>query len=149
MTDLTKYAEIQTYLDVGATNPHNVQGDIGDGFAGTDFQGIADAIMLKDKTQPKASVQGSEVWGLIDYSEFSNLTDVEKNQVLALCSITDLDPYGPGADLIQDIFGGGAGPNTIAALAAYRDESVSTADINGWGTVSTGDILSALYYGNN
>lgn len=149
MTDLTKFAEIQTHLDVAGANPYGVTGDVGDDWAGTDFQAIADVLNTKDISQHKESVSGAEVWGRVDYSEFATLTDAEKSQVLALCAIESVDPYGPGADLIVDVFGGGVGPNTIAALAAYRDELISIADQNGWGTVSAGDILSALSYGQN
>jgi hypothetical protein len=117
------------------------------GYSGMTNAEVADSLNNTiDRNVNKTNVTGSEVWALVDYTEYSALTVDERNEVRTLCGIDNHDPFGPSADLVQDIFGGGAGPNTVAALSAYRVDTVSRATELGFGFVTEGDVEKALVW---
>ena len=101
-------------------------------------QQVADSLNdTIDRNVNKTTVAGSAVLRQIDATEFNSKTADQKNDVLALCAIGDLDPFGIGADIIQDIFGAST---TVTDLQAFRVDTVSRATELGLGTVSVGHV---------
>jgi hypothetical protein len=115
----------------------------GRGYSGmADDQARADDLNLKRKDSNRVSMSGSEVFTHIDDVEYAALLDPEKSQILALCAIDHLDPFGTGADVIVDIFGGGSA--TASALNAARVIQISRAQELGIGFILPSDIDRAL-----
>lgn len=105
----------------------------------------ADADILNSlttgRTRNRTSMTGREFKDNWDTTEFSALTDVQKDLLYSMAARDDLNPFGVDATVVQDIFPGG-GP-TITALAAARVETVSRAVELGFGNVTYGTVQAA------
>ena len=105
----------------------------------------ADADILNSlttgRTRNRTSMTGREFKDNWDTTEFSALTDVQKDLLYSMAARDDLNPFGVDATVVQDIFPGGGA--TITALAAARIETVSRAVELGFGVVSIGNIQAA------
>lgn len=103
---------------------------------------------LNAKTLPRASITGDEARQATDETEFDGLTTDLKNMWLTLCNAPTLYT-GAGMDkqVVIVVFGGGRGPNTIAALQALRDNKVAPreqiADLNYSGELTLSHIANA------
>lgn len=111
------------------------------GYAGMDDAAVAASLNTADRSRNKTSVSGSDVFAQIDATEFNAKTADQKRDVLQLCAIDSLDPFGVGADIIVDVFGGGS--TTVTTLAAFRVETISRAEELGLGVVATGHVEEA------
>lgn len=114
---------------------------LGRGYSGmTDMQ-VADSLNTANRSRNKTSVSGSDIFRNVDGTEFNTKTAEQKRDVLALCAIGDVDPFGPAASIITQIFGGGS--TTVTTLAAFRVETISRATELGLGTVAEGHVQEA------
>lgn len=109
-------------------------------FVGKSADAVATDLKVAFKNRNRASMTGREVRSHIVDAEYDLLTDVKKAQILALLSSDDLDPFGMGANVVKDVFGGS---DTLTALIAARVETVSAEIFYGLGRVRTGDVLKA------
>jgi hypothetical protein len=105
----------------------------------------ADADILNSlttgRTRNRASMTGREFKDEWDTTEFSALTDPQKDLLYSMAARDDLDPFGIDATVVQDIFPPGGA--TITALAAARVETISRADELGLGIVHAGNVQTA------
>ena len=98
-----------------------------------------------NRTRPKSTMTGSEVLNQVVLSEWVNLSDAEKALAWDVVHLGELNPFGMEAHLLITVFG--AGSETIAALAAARQETVSRAVEVGLGRVRVGHVQEARNYG--
>jgi len=111
------------------------------GYAGmTDAQVVVD-INLANRSRNRTTMTGREVAAEVVNTAYDALTDAKKEQFLSLIASDDLDPFGLGANVIKDIFGGGSA--TVSALAAARVEAVSRAVELKLGNVREGTVTRA------
>ena len=110
------------------------------GYSGMDDAAVAASLNTVDRQRNKTSVSGSDVFAQIDATEFNAKTADQKRDVLQLCAIDSLDPFGVGADIIQDIFGAST---TVTTLQAFRVESISRGEEIGIGAVAPGHVEEA------
>lgn len=109
----------------------------------------ADAALLNSlstgRTRNRAVMTGREFKDEWDTTEFSALTDAQKDLLYSMASRDDLDPFGIDATVVQDIFPPAGA--TITALAAARVETISRATELGLGRVLPGDVQNARKLG--
>ena len=115
---------------------------LGRGYAGmSDAEAAAD-LNTEYRSVHRTSVSGDEMFNVTDATEWSALTDAQRSLWMAFCSRQSVDPYGTAnVAFAQSLFGGGS--DTIAALAAVRDETVSRARELGIGWVKVGHVQMA------
>jgi len=120
-----------------------IDGDpLGRGYSGmTDEQIAASLNDTIDVNVNRDRMTGSEVFDEVDSGEFNALAGDVKQQVLGLCAIDSLDPFGVGASIIADVFPGGG--VTITALQAARTLTVSQAEALGLGLVEIAHVTAA------
>lgn len=111
------------------------------GYSGmTDLQTAAD-LMTAYRSRDRKRMSGSEIAKSVIASEWTGLSDVEQQKVLALMGVESLDPFGFAKDVLVNSFGAGSG--TITALAIARVETVTRANELGLGRVAEGDVQNA------
>ena len=86
-------------------------------------------------------MEGSEAYGLTDPTEYTALSDAAKSQWLSLCAISPIDPFGPAAQVVIDLFPG-AGV-TIGNLNTARVETISRAIELDIGEVTSQHVIDA------
>ena len=105
----------------------------------------ADAALLNSlttgRTVNRTSMTGREFKDEWDATEFSALTDPQKDLLYSMAARNDLDPFGIDATVVQDIFPPGG--TTITALATARVQTASRAEELGFGTVTYGEVQAA------
>lgn len=104
---------------------------------------VAVALATPSVVRVRASMTGSEIMDATDPTEFNTKTDAQKSQWLALCAVDNIDP-GDGKlarNLAVSIFTGGS--TTVATLATARLETVSPSVAEGFGVVTTTDVIGA------
>ena len=113
------------------------------GVYSADAQTAANEINAANITRIKASMTGEEVFQATVMSEYKALGADKKAQWLAFTNRDSINPEAGGRaqEIVVDIFG--AGSQTVAALAAARNETVSRATVLGLGRVRAGDIIVA------
>jgi len=92
----------------------------------------------------KANMTGAEIIEATDTAEYTALLDDQKNRFLTFTSGNEtINPElgGIAQEILVDVFGGGS--NTIVALGALRNETVSRASDIGLGPVNLGDVQNA------
>ena len=115
---------------------------LGRGYATMSDSEAADDLNTENRTVHRSSLSGDEMFGATDATEWSGLTDLQKQLWMAFCGRDSVDPYGSAnVAFVQAIFGGGSA--TVAALAAMRDRTVSRATELGIGRVLTGYVTKA------
>ncbi len=77
------------------------------------------------RTRNRTRMSGRQVQAEVVDVEYNALSADKKSQFLALTASDDLDPFGLGANIIKDIFGGGSA--TLTALQTARVESITRA----------------------
>ena len=108
------------------------------GYSGMTDQQIVDDINDTYRTRNRTSVTGAAFKAQWDETEFSALTEGQKDLLYSMAARDDLDPFGIDAQTVQDIFPGGG--TTITTLAAWRVESISRATELGLPEVLIGDV---------
>jgi hypothetical protein len=111
----------------------------------SDEQRLA-SLLTKDRTVSREAITSAELYEAIDPAEFVVMDAGEQarvDRILGLGSGIDARPGSQARSEISAIFGGGAGPNTIAALIALVDKLVSRLDELGIGEVHLGDVAAA------
>lgn len=116
----------------------------GIGYDGTGGDDAGDAAKLnaENRQRNRATMSGAEVFDNFDATEYAALADGQKQQVLSLCAISSLDPFGVGAQIIAATFP--AAGATITALQSARVETISRATELGLGFVRESDVWTAL-----
>lgn len=112
---------------------------LGRGYSGfTDEQAMTDLNTVY-RTRTVTTVPGSAIFNATDDTEYSALTDVEKDRWLALCAVLEIDvSSGVAKALEAEIFG--PGTTTRSNLSALKTEDISRAEELGFGVVKTGDV---------
>ena len=110
------------------------------GYSGMSDQEAADDLNIENRDRNVLSMSGSEVLQNVDATEYSVLTDGQKQVFWGLLGIAILDPWGVEADVMQDIFGAST---TITNLQAARVETVSRSVELGLGLIRESDIEKA------
>jgi hypothetical protein len=111
---------------------------LGRGYAGmTDAQASA-SLNVANRTRVRNAMSASEVFQAISAAEFAAKTDAQRQLVLGILGFGTVNPAGREAEVFVQVFG--AGSQTIAALAAARQETVSRATEIGLEAVLPGDI---------
>ena len=109
----------------------------------------ADAALLNSlttgRTRNRTKMTGREFKDEWDATEFSALTEPQKDLLYSMAARDDLDPFGIDATVVQDIFPPGG--ITITALAAARVETISRATELGFGRILPGDVQNARKLG--
>ena len=110
------------------------------------YSGMSDVEATTDlntvyRERNRVAMTGSEVLNAVDTTEWSGLSDAEKQTVWNVIHIGDLNPFGVEADLLVGVFGGGSA--TITALSAARKESDSRAVELGLGYLAPGHVQNA------
>ncbi len=113
----------------------------GRGYSGMTATDAAIDLRIKRKVRNKKLMTGVEAYDLTDPTEYSALSDIAKDRWLALCAIDELDPFGPAAQVVIDIFPPAG--TTIGNLQNARVETVSQGVFIGFGNVATGDVEQA------
>jgi len=109
------------------------------GYAGMDAEAIYADLYSEYRTRQRRLMPVNEIFEHVDHTEYSQLGDAAKQQVLGLLGIGDaLDPYGNAAALMIQLFGPASA--TINALADARVENISRAEELGLGNVKIGHI---------
>lgn len=88
----------------------------------------------KDRPHNRKTMTGREVRDQIVESEYNALSDAEKQQVLSLTASEDLNPFGPDAAVMKNIFG--AASTTIGNLVTARVELISRMVEISWGELT-------------
>ena len=128
-------AELKAELTAGHPDTGAYNAD--DGIAATEINAV-------NRTRNKTSLTGSEVLNNVNATEWSALTDVQKQEVWDIVHLGELNPFGVEATLLIAIFGGGS--VTITALAAARKEDVSRAEELSLGRVLPTNVTNARAY---
>ena len=113
------------------------------GYAGMDDAAVAASLNTADRSRDKTSVSGSDIFAQIDGAELDALSDAARTEILQLCAIDTVDPFGPAANIVLRVFAGAAGTVTRPALSAFRVETISRAEELGLGVVATGHVEEA------
>ena len=114
---------------------------LGRGYSGMTNRQAADDMNLEYRTANRTTMSGSEAYDQTDPVEYTSLTDVGKNQWLSLCAISSVDPFGPAAQIVVDLFPPGG--DTITNLQTARVTSISRGTEIGYGNVREGNIEQA------
>lgn len=77
------------------------------------------------RSRDRISMTGRQVAAEIVDSEYDILANAQKSQLLALLASDDLDPFGLAANVVKNIFPGGAA--SLSNLQAARVENISRA----------------------
>jgi len=106
---------------------------------GRGYSGMTDAALLTslnavNRTRNRTTMTGREVAGEVVDSEYDALTDAKKEQFLSLTASETLDPFGLGANVVKDVFGGAS--TTVSNLATARVENISRGQEIGFGEVT-------------
>lgn len=102
----------------------------------------ADEINVVNRTKPKPSLTGDEVFGATDGAEFIGLSDHQQILWLSFCGRPQIDPFqSANVDLVKHLFG--AGSATVTALVALRSKAVSRAEELGLHRVREGTVTEA------
>lgn len=109
-----------------------------------DDQLAADQLNVVNRTRNRTTVSGRAVKEAFSgqAGEWTAILAEGRSEVLALVSRDDLDPFGVDALMFQQAIGGNA-PNALAALIAYRVESVSRGVELGFGDLTAANIQTA------
>lgn len=115
------------------------------GYSGmTDLQ-VADDLNTVYRTVDRATMTGSEVYNSVDQTEWTALTDAQRDEIWDIIHMNVLNPFGREADRFVAIFG--AGSTTVTTLAGLRVDDVSRANELGFGEVYEGHVTKARALG--
>lgn len=111
---------------------------LGRGYAAMTDQQLLTSLNTADRNRNRTSVTGREIRDRVVNTEYDALSDVKKEQFLALTAAENLDPFGLAANVIKGIFG--VGSTTLSNLAVARTELISRGQEIGWGLVKEKDL---------
>lgn len=130
--DPSKLQDLKDELDAGHPTT---------GAYSADRDTAADQINAINRTKPRNSMTGDEVFQATDATEFTGLSADNRQLWMAFCARDNLDPYGTAnVALVTDIFSGGT---TLTNLQSLRVANCSRADELGFGSVGPADIEDA------
>ena len=85
--------------------------ELGRGYPSMSHEEVAIDLSQEIRPRNRTSMAGAEAYGLTDSAEYTALSDAAKSQWLSLCSITSVDPFGPAAQAVIDLFPPAGGSN--------------------------------------
>ena len=113
----------------------------GRGYSGMSHEEAAADLNIERVSRNRTSMPGAEAYDLTDSGEYTALSDAAKSQWLSLCAIGSVDPFGPAAQAVVDIFGNPSA--TTSNLQAARVETVSQGVNIEFGYTEAGDVQQA------
>ncbi|NBT31821.1 MAG: hypothetical protein EBT13_07945 [Rhodobacteraceae bacterium] len=130
-------------MDIAALAAELTAGHPSTGAYAADPQLAADQINAANQTRIKATISGSELFKATNKAEFAALPSAKQSAWRETCAIQEHDPAQGGITeaTVLDIFPTQGA--TVAALAAARQETVSRAEVLGFGRVVAADIQRA------
>jgi hypothetical protein len=124
------------------------------GYAGMTHVEAAADLNTVYRTRNRTAMSGSEIFENTDPAEFAALpegadvagkaTRNKKMEWLSFCGIDSVDPFGPAAQFVINVFGSGS--TTVSNLAVARVETISRAEELGLGVVTPGDVERGWAY---
>lgn len=120
---------------------------LGRGYAVMSDQQAADSLNdLIDRTRPRGSMSGDEVFAATNAADFEGLggnnAEDKRTQWLAFCGRDSIDPFGAAnVAFVEYIFGNPSATRT--ALIAARQRAVSRGVELGLGIVRPGNVAEA------
>jgi len=126
------YVQLRSYLDTEAAT-----------YAALSNAEAATTLNTPSIVRIRSSMSGSEIFGATDATEFAGLAAADRQQWLALCAIDNINPANGTAavQLTTSLFGGGS--TTVTTLASLREETISPAQEQGFGSVKEDDVRIA------
>jgi len=95
-----------------------------------------------NRTRSRDTITGSEILNATDDTEFSALTDANKDRWISICGVENINTSSGIAKALEaDLFGGGT--TTRANLVAVKTEDISRAVELGFSFVGTHHVTSA------
>lgn len=111
------------------------------GYSAMTDEAAADSLNTADRTVGKSSMSGDELFQQTDSTEFTGLTAGKQQMWVSFCARDSVDPHAAAnVTFVQFIFGAG---DTLTALSAARDTTVSRASELGIGEAKVGHIQEA------
>jgi len=112
---------------------------LGRGYASMTNVQVVDSLNTVNRTRDRIIVPSHEVFEALDFGELKALAAADRQIVLGLLAMGDVNLKGPN---LRAAFGTifGAGPTTRANLVALQTEPVSRAEELGLGNVETRDV---------
>lgn len=110
-------------------------------YSGMSDVNVAADMNSKYRLRNRTSMSGTEVLNALDKAEYLALTDAEKQRLWAVLHLGTINPFGVEADIIVDIFLGGAA--SVISLQAARQEAISRGVELGLGEVKAGHVQMA------
>jgi len=120
---VSKYTKIKAELDGNAAIYSGM----------TDAEVVAE-LNAVDKTRVRQNIAGSELFGYTDFTEYSALSDTQKQQWLGLCAIDSVSK--DAVPIIKSLFLNGS----VTWGAIVKTETVSRVEELGLGRVAENDI---------
>ena len=113
------------------------------GYSGMTDEQVASDINNEYRSRIKLVMTGDEIAQSVDGTEYSALTDLEKQILHTFLAKQEINPKEGGfaQKVITDLFGGGS--VTTSSLASDRVESISRAKELGLGLVKVGHVTEA------
>lgn len=112
------------------------------GYAGMDAEAVAASLNAADRSRVRSSMSGDEVFQATVATEFSSMSAANRTLWLSFCARAVINPAAAAnVAFVQFVFG--AGSQTVAALAAARQEPISRAAELGLGEVLPGHVEEA------
>ena len=128
-------------MDIAALASELATDPLTRGYSGmTDVEAAA-SLNTADRTTNKASMTASEVYNAIDVTEWSALTDTQREEIWNILHLGTINPFGLESDRFTTIFPSPG--DTLTALAAARKNDVSRAVEIGFGVVKVGHVQNA------
>lgn len=101
---------------------------------------VADSLNTVDRTRPRTSMTGDEVFkNIASRADWNALTDTQKTHFLSFCARDSIDPFAAAnVETVKSIFGDASA--TVTNLQVARQEDVSRATEINIGFVHEGDV---------
>ena len=117
------------------------------GYSGMTYAEIVTSLNTKNRTRVLDTLSSAQIYEAIVPSEFQALTDAQRlliRDVFGLGNSVQVGPSTNARSVLVGILGGGS--DSITALAALLEETISRATELGLGIVTEGDIIKAEAY---
>jgi hypothetical protein len=108
------------------------------GYSGMTPAEVVASLRVVNRTRPRASLTGSEVFNAVVKGEYNVLPEPDQGSVWDVLHLGTINPFGIEADLFADIFGPQS--QTITNLKAIRVEAISREVELGLGRVGVGTV---------
>ncbi len=111
------------------------------GYAGMDDAQVAASLNANDRQRNRGSMTALEISANIDKAEWDALTDPQRDTVLKILGMGEVDPFGVWVEVFTSSFPGGG--TTLTALSAARVEAISRAEELGLPIIDPAHVADA------